>query len=365
MHYDQLVADLRRATDNRASLETERSRSSRPKKTTPQARGGALKGLADDPQGARAFVPARHNHEDRSSQVLCDRGGIYSSEGGHRIITAPELAGQTLASFLSSSMDHELGATPNGLGELVSSIARLALDCIGNSDALYHNFEHTMLVTFVGFDIMRGRALIKPTLPSDYAHFIAACLLHDIGYIRGVLKEDSVEGYVINAEGGRVKLPRGSSDAALVHHHVDRSKLFVMDRFAANEDLDAARICRAIEFTRFPTCADGPDDNDNEEGCLMRAADLIGQLGDPNYLRKSNALFHEFEEVGLNEQLGYASPADLVELFPHFFWTLVSSHIQTAIQYLNMTSSGRQWIANLYSNIFRAEQGIHLSGPEH
>ena len=32
----------------------------------------------------------------------------------------------------------------------------------------------------------------------------------------------------------------------------------------------------------------------------MRAADLIGQLGDPHYLRKANALYHEFEEVGMN-----------------------------------------------------------------
>jgi hypothetical protein len=30
--------------------------------------------------------------------------------------------------------------------------------------------------------------------------------------------------------------------------------------------------------------------------------------------------------------------------------------VQTAIRYLNVTSSGRQWIANLYSNVFRAER---------
>jgi hypothetical protein len=28
---------------------------------------------------------------------------------------------------------------------------------------LYHNFEHTMLVTLAGYDIMKGRALLKPT----------------------------------------------------------------------------------------------------------------------------------------------------------------------------------------------------------
>jgi hypothetical protein len=56
--------------------------------------------------------------------------------------------------------------------------------------------------------------------------------------------------------------------------------------------LDAVRIARAIEHTRFPPSFD-PVENDNEEGLLLRAADLIGQLGDPHYLRKANALYYE------------------------------------------------------------------------
>ena len=103
----------------------------------------------------------------------------------------------------------------------------------------------------------------------------------------------------------------------------------------------------------------------DEEGSLVRAADLIGQLGDPHYLRKTNALYYEFEEVGMNRQLGYESPTDLVDRYSQFYWNNVSPHIQTAIRYLNVTSSGRQWIANLYSNIFRAGRGYDLSGPQH
>jgi hypothetical protein len=98
----------------------------------------------------------------------------------------------------------------------------------------------------------------------------------------------------------------------------------------------------------------GPNDK-NSEGFLVRAADLIGQLGDPHYLGKANALYHEFEEVGMNRKLGYASPADLTDRYPQFYWSSVSAHIQPAVRYLNVTSSGRQWIANLYSNVFRAE----------
>ena len=279
------------------------------------------------------------------------------------MFTIPELTANALGSHLAEQMHRRFGSTDAGLIERVESAARLAIDCIGNSDALYHNVEHTMLVTLVGYDILRGRQLLMETNASDFAHLIFACLFHDIGYVRGVLKGDSIDGYIVDAKGNKAELPRGSSDAALLPYHIDRSKLYVMDRMAKIKDLDATRVANAIESTRFPVAA-GADTSDNEDGMLVRAADLIGQLGDPHYLRKANALYYEFEEAGMNRQLGYTSPADLTELYPHFYWNSISPYIQNAISYLNVTSSGRFWIANLYSNLFCAERALNLSGPQ-
>ena len=138
----------------------------------------------------------------------------------------------------------------------------------------------------------------------------------------------------------------------------------LLDRVAAIEELDGERIARAIGYTRFPYSSPTDEKEIDEEGSLLRAANLIGQLGDPHYLRKANALYYEFEETGLNRQLGYGSPADLVDKYPQFYWNNVSSHIQPAIRYVNVTSSGRQWIAGLYSNVFRAEREVGLSGPQ-
>ena len=150
----------------------------------------------------------------------------------------------------------------------------------------------------------------------------------------GILPGDDAEGYVIDAEGHKVKLPRGASDAALTPYHVDRSKLFIKHRFNDIAQFDADRICRAVEGTRFP--GNMPTDMNamDEEVALLRAADLIGQLGDPHYIRKANALYYEFEEAGLNPQLNYGSPADLVERYPQFYWNMISPFIQTAIRYL-------------------------------
>jgi hypothetical protein len=281
--------------------------------------------------------------------------------GAASMMTIPELAADALEEFIGSYMRRRFGSSQTPLVEFVPSAARIALECIGNSDALYHNVEHTLLVTLAGHDILRGRALHSHMTAEYYAHVMIACLTHDIGYVRGLFREDDADGFVIDSAGGKITLPRGSSDAGLMPHHVDRSKLYVMRRIEGVPSLDKQRIADAIEGTRFPPGEGGVCE---EEASIVRAADFIGQLGDPNYIRKANALYHEFEEVGMNRQLGYESPADIVNRYPQFYWDCVAPHIQTEIRYLNMTSSGRQWIASLYGNVFRAEREITLSGPQ-
>jgi hypothetical protein len=285
------------------------------------------------------------------------------------MITIPSVMAQTLGAFLATETRGRFGSSHANLADFLPYVSRLTLECIGNSDALYHDIEHSMLVALVGHDILMGRTMMRSTTARDYANFILACLTHDIGYVRGVVQGDGDGEYIADVTGRTIRLPIGSSDAAMAPYHVDRSKLFVIERFDMLDYLDADRIARAIEYTRFPypSASDnnGPvDDLNEEEGLLLRAADLIGQLGDPNYMRKANALFYEFEEIGLNEKLGYKTPADVVYKYPQFYWKNVAPQIQTAIRYLNVTSSGRQWIANLYSNVFRAERELTQSGPQ-
>jgi hypothetical protein len=174
------------------------------------------------------------------------------------MITVPELAAEALGSLLGTEMRRTFGSAHARLTELVPSVARMALECIGNSDALYHNVEHTMLVTLAGHDILGGRALLARGTPVDWAHVLVACLMHDIGFVRGLLPGDDAHGYVADAGGRKVVLERGASDAALMPHHVDRSKLFVLERIGDIDGLDAPRIAAAIEFTRFPVVTPRP-----------------------------------------------------------------------------------------------------------
>src|SRR5215216_7589015 len=107
------------------------------------------------------------------------------------MITLSAMAADALGKALAEDFRRLFGSSHVQAAERLDSIARVALECLGKSDALYHNVEHTFLVTLVGRDIIRGRTLTERIEPEHYSHLIVACLLHDIGYVRGILKGDS------------------------------------------------------------------------------------------------------------------------------------------------------------------------------
>ena len=86
--------------------------------------------------------------------------------------------------------------------------ARLVLERLGNTDALFHDVEHTMMVTLVGQQIIRGRLLSEALTPEDWLHYTCALLVHDIGYVRGVCMDDGVKDVVIDDKGNRITPPR-------------------------------------------------------------------------------------------------------------------------------------------------------------
>ena len=242
--------------------------------------------------------------------------------------------------------------------EIIAWVGNMALENIANCDALYHNIEHTMLVTLVGQEILRGKHIREGGVsPEDWLHYIISLLCHDIGYTKGVCRKDQelLGLYSTGVNGEIVSLGDGSTAASLTQYHVDRGKLVIDERFGGHRLIDADQIKRNIELTRFPVPeAETHQDRNNFSG-LSRAADLIGQLSDPNYLLKIGALFYEFEEVGTNKLLGYKSPGDLRRSYAKFYWKGVFPYIPAALSYLELTQSGKQIIANLYANVFQVE----------
>lgn len=248
---------------------------------------------------------------------------------------------------------------------LLISNARNALEIIANSDAPYHDMNHTILVTMVGMEILRGKILIDGSVSAkDWVHFVVSLLNHDIGYVRGICRADRNGRYAINQDKDTIQPPPGSTDAFLTPYHVDRAQLYIAERFENDEWLDIDRIIHNIERTRFPV----PSEEDAQESTdypgLIRAADLIGQLADPQYFRKIASLFAEFKETGQAAKMGYTTAADLRAGYPRFFWDVVTPFITEGLRFLRRTQEGQAWVANLYANVFTEEHEAPAYGPE-
>ena len=265
--------------------------------------------------------------------------------------------------YLSELYSQYFYARKQQYAAFLGGAARLVLERLGNSDALYHNAEHTMMVTLVGQQVLRGRLLSEALKPEDWVHYTLALLVHDIGYVRGACKGDCGRSVVINDKCDTVTPPRGASDAFLAPYHIERGIIYVRERFSDSALIDEERLVRAIEYTRFPVPKAKAYHDTATEPALVRAADLIGQLGDPFYHRKIGGLFQEFVETGMAQQLGYNSPTDLVEHYPEFFWSQVQPYIGTAQRYLEQTIEGKQWVAQLYNHIFQVEHRRSSLGP--
>lgn len=273
-----------------------------------------------------------------------------------RMFDPTDLLARQFGSHLGELYAHHFGHHRPQYGPVIAAGARLLIERLALGDALYHDARHTVMVTLVGQEILRGRLLCEPIAAEDWLHFTVACLCHDVGYVRGVCRGDRGSSCVTDAEGGRVELARGATDAALTAWHVDRSQIFVRERFGDSPVLDAERLAAAIEYTRFPV-PDGPLRTDcTSEAAMVRAADLIGQIADPLYPQRMVGLFHEFAETGAAGEMGIANPDDLRDLYPRFYWDHVNPYIGRAVEYLEMTTEGKSWVASLYSHVFRAEQ---------
>lgn len=265
-----------------------------------------------------------------------------------------EVTINTCVEYLQAGYRSIYGDLNPDYADAIAKVAKTALQSIATSDALYHNVEHTILVTLAGQEILKGKQIREGNVScQEWLQVIISLLCHDIGYVKGACCQDNLPERLFDKgiNGELVSLPFGSTDASLTPYHVDRSKLFVKETLADFELIDTTAIEQYIELTRFPAPKDSAyTDTINYPG-LVRAADLIGQLSDPRYLEKMPALFYEFEETGANKFLGYSHPEDLRAAYPKFFWNVVYQYIEKSLPYLEVTEEGRTIIANLYRNV--------------
>ena len=185
-------------------------------------------------------------------------------------------------------------------------------------DTLYHDLRHTLDMTLALARLVDGHdrvAVGKDLLGPRRAMLgVLIALLHDSGY----LKRNS-ESAVDNG-------------AVFTKVHVSRSADFItqyLPRVGFGDE--AALAARLVHFTGYEMDVDDiqvDDSRDRLVGCMVGAADLIGQMSDRMYLEKVHRfLYEEFvwgqiaREVMADgrEVVRYVSADDLIIKTPGFY----------------------------------------------
>ena len=227
-----------------------------------------------------------------------------------------------------------------------------ALETLLNCDCPYHDLVHTIMVTDVGRTMLQGRQLARGDITMhDWLQTIVSLLFHDVGYVRKLLRGDTDEAAVIDAAGNQVAPPSDATDAFMTPFHVDRGTLFVRERFANDAAIDTDMVAACIEMTRFPVPKDAHYQVTDTIPALVRAADLVGQMADPQYLQKLSRLHAEFVETGEAERMNFSNAAQLRSAFPEFFYNEVYPYVREGLNYLTRTQEGQAWTASLYHHL--------------
>lgn len=271
------------------------------------------------------------------------------------MIDTTALQRDALVQLLDDLYGRVWGSRDPEVPEVVAWAVETALDPISRSDALYHDVEHTVLVTLVGARMLVGRHTLEGgTTPDDWLHVMLALLFHDVGYVRGVVRGDRPGAWLTGLDEQTVSLAPGATDAALQPWHVDRGIKLIRDRFGSHARLRADVLADYIDYTRIPVPPGAAYAETRSLRALVRAADLIGQLADRRYLQKLPGLYQEFREIGLDKTKGYANADDLRDDFPAFYELTVRPLVGDALGWLSATAEGRQTVASLHDNLARA-----------
>ena len=132
----------------------------------------------------------------------------------------------------------------------------LTLECIGNSDALYHNIEHSLLVTLVGHDILAGRELQRATTAWIMRTSFWPASPTTSGTFGEYCRETKTTPILQTlAGGGRCRLGHQMPRSAPIMSTAQNCSSF--ERFDGAEEVDAAELPEPSNIRAFPTSSPG------------------------------------------------------------------------------------------------------------
>jgi len=216
-------------------------------------------------------------------------------------------------------------------------------------DTLYHDMRHSLDMTLAlarlvdGHDRVAGEA--DRLGPRRAMLGVLIALLHDCGYLK------------------RTSESKVDNGAVFTKVHVSRSADFIAGYLPKVGFAEEAQLAaRLVHFTGYEMDVDDiqvDDLRDRTMGCMVGAADLIGQMSDRMYLEKvHDFLYEEFvwgqiareQMPDGREVVRYSSPNDLILKTPGFYEYVARARIDKKLGGVDRYAEAHFGGASLYQS---------------
>jgi hypothetical protein len=205
-------------------------------------------------------------------------------------------------------------------------------------DTPYHDLEHTLQAYLATARIFDGLLRVNHTAITE--EFLALGLISALGHDTGFIKENwDTQG----------------TGAKYTFLHVNRSQEF-MGKYLPRLGFSTSQIecvkniinCTGLKVDL--STISFSSENERKTGYIVGTADYLGQMSDPNYLKKLPKLYLEFKDGGVTD---YTSAQDLIKKTPTFFEEFVMKRFKEDFQSVYRFAANHFGGQNIYIDEIR------------
>ncbi|MBI06251.1 MAG: hypothetical protein CMM54_04645 [Rhodospirillaceae bacterium] len=226
----------------------------------------------------------------------------------------------------------------------------MAFATMAKSDSLYFSAENLVSNAKVALEVCRALS-VQGGPPEKHfytSNFFASVLFANVGVIRGILREDQGDEYLVNKNTLQKILPN-HTDSILWKHRRQRSIIYLNNNKFTSRTLDLNVVSSAIENSDFSLDVDLNSLSEFDK--LIRSTFIIGFLSGVNFERKLVQYYHSADEGGALSNLGYKNVKEFRENFKDFFWGKLYGEAAETLELLKTTENGKYYVSSLFQHV--------------
>ena len=234
--------------------------------------------------------------------------------------------------------------------EIIKNMARISFSRFARSDSLYFSLSHTLTSAKIGLEILNSIKCRSGVVRQGLAiNLMASILFCNIGIIKGILNEDTLDNFKINDD-ETLKLPIDGTDSILWKYKSYRSCKFIESIPFLNSNTNMELVARSIEFTDILNIEQqqvkmGTIDKYN------RATQIISLMSDSNHNRKLAEYYYSAKEAGVLDEINFPDLGQFKEKWAQYFWDTLYSDVAETILMLRETDQGRNIVSSIYTHL--------------